>query len=142
MALRLLRSRGTKGSETSESLIYDKDEESLRLSIAESLIYDKDEESLRLSIAESFIVNEDKESVLLSIQGFNLSGSGLICWEDVVIHRAGHRKVKIQLLDTKYNPSDRGKRRSYVFQSSLHDFNANYIGLSLILTTWYLFRNI
>ena len=104
--------------------------------VSGSGLYGVDSASVKeYKASESLIRDDDKETLRLSIQGFNFSRREFSCWEDVLIYRAGHRKVEIQPLYIKYNSSDRGKRRSYVFQSSVHDLNTNYIGLSLILTT-------
>ena len=111
--------------------------------VSGSGLYGVDTASIKeYKASESLIRDDDKEILRLSIQGFNLSGSGFSDWEDVVIHRAGHRKVEIQLLDNLDSPPDREKGRSYVAPSASHDFSTNYIGLSLILTTWCLTRNI
>ncbi len=133
-------------SGTSGSGLYGVDTASAKEDKAsESLICDDDKEILRLSIqeaSESFIYDKDEEILRLSIQGFNFKGLRHNGWEKILVLRAGHRKVAIQLLDIKENPPDRKKGRSYVVQSSFHDFSTNYIGLWLILTALYWSRYI
>ena len=79
--------------------------------------------------SESLIRDNDEEILRLSIQGFNSRRLRHNGWEKIVILRAGHRKVAIQLLDIIGSLLDRKKERSYVTQSSFHNFSTNYIGL-------------
>ena len=79
--------------------------------------------------SESLISDDDTEILRLSIQGFDFGRAGPSSWEDIVIYRAGHRKVEIQLLDNLDSLPDQEKGRSYVAQSASHDFSTNYIDL-------------
>ena len=81
-------------------------------------------------ISESPVHDDNEEILRLSVAGFNFSRSRRRDWEeDIVILRAGHRKVAIHLLDIEHNLPDRGEGRSYVVQSSFHDFSTDHIGL-------------
>ena len=89
-----------------------------------------DTATVKAEKAPKSLIHDNKEEILrLSVKGFNFSRSSGHDWEDVMISRAGHRKVAIQLLDVRGRPPDREKEPRYVVRKSFHNCSINYIGL-------------
>ncbi len=94
-------------------------------------LYGIDSASVKSDKASESLIHDANEEILLrlSVRGFYFSWSRDNGFEDIVILRAGHRKVAIRLLDVKASPSDQRSGRSYVFQLSSRNCSINYIGL-------------
>ena len=74
-------------------------------------------------------VHDAKKDILqFTVKGFNLRKGKNTDWEDIVILRAGHRKVEIHLSSISHSLPGLEKTSLYVVRSASHHIRTDHIG--------------